>query len=128
MKPRRPMREPRSPERGSARPDPGANITPGHVRAFQMVTSGLYEDRIALWSCTVNGEPGVAIVLVDEVAPEKLAVMPLFVAVTPGMRLAFEGGTEQTGSEGEEGGGPERPEALRQFLLAAASLTAGGGS
>jgi hypothetical protein len=77
-------------------------ITPGHVRAFQAVTSRLY---ITLWSCRINGEPGVAIVMVDEPAPNKLAVMPLFVAITPGMEIAFEGARE-VGGGGE--GGPER--------------------
>ena len=32
-------------------------ITPGHVRAFQAITSRLY-DNITLWSCRINGEPG----------------------------------------------------------------------
>jgi hypothetical protein len=76
-------------------------ITPGHVRAFQAITSRLY-DNITLWSCRINGEPGVAIVMVDERAPNKLAVMPLFVAVTPGMDIAFEGA--RGGGSGEEGG------------------------
>jgi hypothetical protein len=79
-------------------------ITPGHVRAFQAVTSRLY-DNITLWSCRINGEPGVAIVMVDEPVPNKLAVMPLFVAITPGMQIAFEGAREGGGS-GD--GGPER--------------------
>ena len=63
-------------------------ITPGHVRAFQMVRSQLY-DNITLASCLVNGEPGVAIVMVDDAGEGKLAVMPLFVAITPKMELAF---------------------------------------
>jgi hypothetical protein len=78
-------------------------ITPGHVRAFQAITSRLY-DNITLWSCRINGEPGVAIVMVDHVAEDKLAVMPLFVAITPGMEIAFEGGREAGG----RGGGPKR--------------------
>ena len=40
-----------------------SNITPGHIRAFQAVTSGLYRET-ALSSCRINNEPGVAIVLV----------------------------------------------------------------
>jgi hypothetical protein len=79
-------------------------ITPGHVRAFQAVTSQLY-GNITLWSCRINGEPGVAIVMVDNVGEEKLAVMPLFVAITSSMEIVFEGGRESGG--GEEGG-PER--------------------
>lgn len=79
-------------------------ITPGHVRAFQAVTSRLY-DNITLWSCRINGEPGVAIVMVDQPTRNALAVMPLFVAITPGMEIAFEGAREVSGG-GE--GGPER--------------------
>ena len=78
-------------------------ITPGHVRAFQAITSRLY-DNITLWSCHINGEPGVAIVMVDEPAPNKLAVMPLFVAITPGMEIDFNG----TEGSGGGGGGPAR--------------------
>jgi hypothetical protein len=44
--------------------------------------------------------PGDAIALVDEVA-----VMPLFVAITPGMDISFEGAREVDGG-GE--GGPKR--------------------
>lgn len=79
------------------------NITSGHVRAFQAVRSQLY-DNITLASCTINGEAGVAIVMVDEVGEDKIAVIPLFVAITSGMELAFPG---QAGSGGDEGGGPK---------------------
>jgi hypothetical protein len=79
-------------------------ITPGHVRAFQAITSRLY-DNITLWSCRINGEPGVAIVMVDEPAPNQLAVMPLFVAITPSMDIEFEG-ARRGGGGGD--GGPER--------------------
>jgi hypothetical protein len=79
-------------------------ITPGHVRAFQMVRSQLYEN-ITLASCLVNGEPGVAIVMVDDAGEGKIAVMPLFVAITPKMELAFHGeGDSESGS-----GGPKDP-------------------
>lgn len=85
------------------------NITSGHVRAFQAIRSQLY-DNITLWSCTVNGDPGVAIVMVDDVGEGRLAVMPLFVAITPNMRLSFPG--EREGSDGS--GGPKNPrEAFR---------------
>lgn len=58
-------------------------ITPGHVRAFQAVTSQMYGE-VTLASCRINGEAGVAIVLMDHVGEGKVAVMPLFVAITPG--------------------------------------------
>ena len=75
-------------------------ITPGHVRAFQAVTTQLYGE-VTLASCRINGKPGVAIVLVDHVGEGKLAVMPLFVAITEDMDIAFEG---EGGSGGGEGG------------------------
>jgi hypothetical protein len=78
-------------------------ITPGHVRAFQAARSQLY-DNIVLWSCRINGEPGVAIVMVDYPGENRPAVMPLFVAITPGMELTFE--DEQSGSG--SGSGPRR--------------------
>jgi hypothetical protein len=78
-------------------------ITPGHVRAFQAVTSQMYGE-VTLASCRINGEAGVAIVLMDHVGEGKVAVMPLFVAITPGMDVIFEGEGEGSGS----GGGPKR--------------------
>jgi hypothetical protein len=93
-------------------------ITPGHVRAFQAVTSRLY-DNITLWSCRINGEPGVAIVMVDQPADDTLAVMPLFVAVTPSMNISFEGASESSG--GDEGG-PTRTE--REFAVTKEAMTA----
>jgi len=82
---------------------PQSFITPGHVRAFQAVTTQMYGD-VTLASCTIDGEPGVAIVLVEHVGEGKVGVMPLFVAITPKMRVVFEG--EASGSE--SGGGPKR--------------------
>lgn len=110
-----------SPERGSDRPF--SYITPGHVRAFQMLTSGLF-DNVTLCSCTIDGEPGVAIVLVDEMREGQIAVMPLFVAITPAMKLRFHAEDE---TEGEEGGGPLRSDILREFAANLESLTAGSG-
>jgi hypothetical protein len=76
-------------------------ITPSHVRAFQAVTTELYGE-VTLASCLINGKPGVAIVLVDHVGENKVAIMPLFVAITEDMKLTFEG--ESRGG----GGGPRR--------------------
>lgn len=80
-------------------------ITPGHVRAFQMVTSRMY-DNITLASCRINGEPGVVIVLVDHAGEDKIAVMPLFVAITESMELELIGLGEAADGGGE--GGPRR--------------------
>jgi hypothetical protein len=79
-------------------------ITPGHVRAFQAVTSQMYGE-VTLASCRINEEPGVAIVLMEHVGEGKVAVMPLFVAITPGMDVEFEG---EGIFGGGAGGGPER--------------------
>jgi hypothetical protein len=79
-------------------------ITPGHVRAFQAVTTQMYGE-VTIASCFINGEPGVAIVLMDHVGEGKVAVMPLFVAITPNMEIVFEGECE--GGNGG-GGGPKR--------------------
>ena len=79
-------------------------ITPGHVRAFQAVTTQLYGE-VTLASCLINGQPGVAIVLVEHVGEGKIGVMPLFVAITPDMEISFEG---EFGSGSGEGGGPRR--------------------
>ena len=62
-------------------------------------------DNITLTSCWINSEPGVAIVVVDDAGGGKVAVMPQFVAITPGMDLRFEG----EGSSGGDGG-PKRPD------------------
>jgi hypothetical protein len=82
-----------------------SNITSGHVRAFQAVRSQLY-DNITLASCTINGDPGVAIIMVDDAGEGKLAVMPLFVAITPKMDITFPG----EGDSGGGGGGPKTPQ------------------
>jgi hypothetical protein len=81
------------------------NITSGHVRAFQMVRSPLY-DNVTLASCTVNGEPGVAVIVVEDAGEGQIAVTPLFVAITPGMELAFDG---RANSSHGGGGGPTDP-------------------
>jgi hypothetical protein len=111
-----------SPERGSHGASQTSHITPGHVRAYQAVTSQLY-DNIALWSCWIDGEPGVAIVMVDHVGEGKVAVMPLFVAITEAMQVSFD--SEAGGSGG--GGGPRRSTVLREFEANLAALAPGGG-
>lgn len=98
-------------------------ITPGHVRAYQMLSLPQYQDGMTLASCTIDGEPSVAIVMCDRIAEDKVSVMPLFVAITAKMRVEFVG--EQFGSsDGEEGGGPREidPNTLRMFVANKAAL------
>ncbi len=66
-----------------------SNIEPGHVRVFQAIRSQLY-DNITLSSCRINGNPGVAIVMIDPVGEGKVGVMPLFVALNEHMKVEFE--------------------------------------
>jgi hypothetical protein len=82
-----------------------SNIQPGHVNAFQAIRSQLY-DNISLASCTINGDPGVAIIMLEHVGEGKVAVMPLFVAITESMEIEFPG--MRGGGDGG-GGGPENP-------------------
>jgi hypothetical protein len=83
-----------------------SNITPGHVRAFQALTTGSFGE-ITLSSCTINGDPGVAIIALQHVGEGKVAVCPLFVAITEGMKILFP--EEERGGRGG-GGGPKSPE------------------
>ena len=68
------------------------NITEEHKRVFEALKSGEYRN-FALFSCFVNGEPAVAIVTVLPTPPEApdgepgSLIRPLFVSVTPTMRL-----------------------------------------
>jgi hypothetical protein len=93
-----------------------SNITPGHVRVFQAIRSQLY-DNITLASCQINGDPGVAIVMIEDAGEGHLAVMPLFVAITENMRLAFPG-------EGEGDGGGGGPKTVRDEFKANKTSTA----
>ncbi|MBS0244636.1 MAG: hypothetical protein JSS20_20900 [Proteobacteria bacterium] len=100
-----------SPMRGSqGAAQRSSNITPGHVRAFQAVTSQLY-DNVTLWSCSINGEPGVAIVMAEPAERGAVRIMPLFVALTESMVVEFDG--EQGGSGGSSRS-PQRYDVLRQ--------------
>jgi hypothetical protein len=89
-------------------------ITSGHVQAFQFVRSPHY-DNVTLTSCTINGEPGVAIVILDRIDEDHMGVMPLFVALTPSMEIDFPGYGRRSGGEG---GGPTNP---RETFQATAS-------
>jgi hypothetical protein len=81
-------------------------ITTGHVQAFQFVRSPHYEN-VTLASCTINGEAGVAIVMVEQIDDRHMGVMPLFVALTPSMEIDFPGYGAGSGDGGE--GGPKDP-------------------
>jgi hypothetical protein len=82
-----------------------SNITPGHVRAFQALTTGSFGE-VTLTSCTINGEQGVAIIALQYVGEDKVAVCPLFVAILPSMKIVLPGEREGDGDGDEEG--PQR--------------------
>ena len=62
------------------------NISPEHRDSFKALTSGDYTN-FALFSCFVNGEPASAIVAVTKDDGNEYHINPLFVSVTPGMKL-----------------------------------------
>ena len=70
------------------------NIRPEHISAFEALTSGEH-DNFALFSCFLDGEPAVAIVVVTppEIEGGECQITPLFVDVTEGMVLTDHDGT-----------------------------------
>ena len=62
------------------------NISPEHRDSFKALTSGNYAN-FALFSCFVNGEPASAIVAVTKDDSNEYHIKPLFVSVTPSMKL-----------------------------------------
>ena len=62
------------------------NITREHRQAFAALISGS-NSNLALFSCFVNGEPASAIVAINQAAGDEYRITPLFVSVTPGMKL-----------------------------------------
>jgi hypothetical protein len=75
------------------------NITAEHKRHFKALMSGEY-NNFALFSCFVNGEPSVAIVVIEGEGEES-KIHPIFVAVTKGMRLEDHEGTRPNIHGGE---------------------------
>jgi hypothetical protein len=68
------------------------NITAAHKEAFEALASGRF-GNFALFSCFVNGEPATAIVAVGRDG-DMFDIIPLFVSVTPDMRLTDHDGRE----------------------------------
>ena len=62
------------------------NITEEQREVFKALTSGEFTN-FALFSCFVNGEPASAIVAVTKDKGDEYHINPLFVSVTPGMKL-----------------------------------------
>jgi len=64
------------------------NIRPEHISAFEALTSGDH-DNFALFSCFLDGEPAVAIVVVTppESDEGEYQITPLFVGITENMVL-----------------------------------------
>ena len=68
---------------------PKTNITQEHLDDFNAIASGKYAN-IALFSCFCNGEPTAAIVAINPEPGQTeglVNIKPMFVAVTPGMKL-----------------------------------------
>jgi hypothetical protein len=64
------------------------NIGPAHISAFEALTSGEY-DNFALFSCFLDGETAVAIVVVTPPESDKgeYQITLLFVGITENMVL-----------------------------------------
>lgn len=75
---------------------PKTNITAEHKEAFIALTSGKYQN-FALFSCFVDGEPASAIVAIN-FDGEEYPITPLFVSVTPNMRLTDHDGVTPAGN------------------------------
>ena len=74
------------------------NITEKHRDAFNAIASGRY-DNFCLFSCWVNGEPTSAICCVTEEGNGEISIVPMFVAVTEGMKIIDHDGVEPTAKE-----------------------------
>jgi hypothetical protein len=70
---------------------PKTNISEWHKAAFGAVQRG---ENIALVSCECDGEPTATIAAVKEEDDGSFRVTPLFVAVTPRMKLVDHDGRE----------------------------------
>jgi hypothetical protein len=66
------------------------NIAGSHIEAFQAIGNA---KNIALFSCFVNGEPASAIVAINYGDDGMKIITPLFVSITPGMKLVDHDGT-----------------------------------
>ena len=64
----------------------GTNIQPWHRTAFDALVGG-ESQGMALFSCFMNGEPTAAIVNITQHGEDDFRIIPMFVAVTPGMTL-----------------------------------------
>lgn len=64
---------------------PNTNITYGMRQTFEALRDGDY-GNFALFSCFLNGEPTSAIVALNE-EDGQITIQPLFVWVTPNMKL-----------------------------------------
>ena len=72
------------------------NITDEMARQFDDLTSGRY-NNLCLMSCFCNGEPTAAICVVEFTEGELYHIKPMFIAVTPGMKLVDHDGNEPDG-------------------------------
>jgi hypothetical protein len=70
----------------------GATSLPATCAYFRLCARSI--DNITLASCTINNEPEIAIVMLDESGEGTIAVMRFFVGITRGMKIDFPGERE----------------------------------
>lgn len=71
----------------------GTNITKQDKEMFDAIRNSCYEN-FALFSCFMNGEATCAIVALDKMPDGEVHISPMFVRVTPGMKLTDHDGIE----------------------------------
>jgi len=64
----------------------GENIREAHKGAGEYIR-GAAADRVCLYDCRVNGEPAAAICAIQPGPGGTYALSPLFVSITPAMKL-----------------------------------------
>lgn len=73
---------------------PATNITEEHKQWLDYIQHSRPADMtVCLFSCFLNGEPTAAVCMVNRVGGE-VEIRPMFVAVTPGMKLVDHDGTD----------------------------------
>lgn len=85
------------------------NITPEIREHFNALYSGKF-DNFALFSCFVNGEPAAAITVVNQEEDGQFTIVPIFVSVTPSMKLVDHDGVpcQELAEKGESNHGESK--------------------
>lgn len=70
------------------------NITQEHIDWFMELRHDKMDQEFGLFSCFLDGEPTAAIVRAYREPDGAMHIRPLFIAITPGMKLVDHDGKE----------------------------------